>query len=94
MTMEISPPEGQHGRRRPPGPLSVDCDRCVARGPACTDCVVTVLLGLPDTGSVRLDADEREALSALAGSGLVPPLRLVPGAGRVVAVAPRWEDYA
>ena len=24
--------------------VHVDCDNCVARGPACSDCVVTVLL--------------------------------------------------
>ena len=57
--------------------LHVDCDTCSVRGPACTDCVVTVLLGLPGP-RVDLDGDEQQALSALAGSGLVPPLRLVP----------------
>ncbi|MGI3784164.1 MAG: hypothetical protein ACRYG2_25675 [Janthinobacterium lividum] len=59
--------------------LHVDCDSCSARGPACTDCVVTVLLGIPGP-RVDLDGDEQQALSALAGSGLVPPLRLVPRA--------------
>jgi hypothetical protein len=57
--------------------LHVDCDRCIARGPACEDCVITVLLG-PPAGKVDLDSDERAALSALAEQGLVPPLRLVP----------------
>ena len=27
--------------------LTVDCDRCQVRGDACTDCVVSVLLGAP-----------------------------------------------
>jgi hypothetical protein len=27
--------------------MMIDCDACVARGPACGDCVVTVLLGAP-----------------------------------------------
>src|SRR3954452_13696158 len=74
--------------------LHVDCDSCSARGPACTDCVVTVLLGLPGP-RVDLDDDEQQALSALAGSGLVPPLRLVPRARPVRSVpspAPgHWE---
>jgi hypothetical protein len=74
--------------------LHVDCDTCTARGPACTDCVVTVLLGLPGP-RVDLDGDEQQALSALAGSGLVPPLRLVPRARPVRSVAPPghadWE---
>ena len=75
--------------------LHVDCDTCVARGLACSDCVVTVLLGTPG-GVVDLDPDEQAALKALAGSGLVPPLRLIPGARRVRDVqAPLdWRNYA
>lgn len=56
--------------------MLIDCDACRVRGPACGDCVVTVLLGSPPEG-VRLDPEEREALDVLAASGLVPPLRLV-----------------
>ena len=75
--------------------LHVDCETCVARGPACGDCVISVLLGSPPQG-VDLDHDERAALSALADQGLVPPLRRVPGARRgVVAQAPlTLQDYA
>ena len=62
--------------------LHVDCHSCVARGTACSDCVVTVLLGTSD-GVVEFDSDEQAALRALAGSGLVPPLRLIPGARQV-----------
>jgi hypothetical protein len=65
--------------------VHVDCDTCVARGPTCADCVVTVLLGAPRHG-VHLDADEQQALAELARAGLVPPLRLVPGARRVEPV--------
>ena len=77
------------------GSLHVDCDTCMARGPACGDCVITVLLGAPPQG-VDLDADEQAALAALADSGLVPPLRLIPGSLPAVAVqAPfTWQDYA
>ena len=56
--------------------MLVDCDVCRVRGPACGDCVVTVLLGAPPHG-VHLDPEERAALDVLAASGLVPPLRLV-----------------
>ncbi len=75
--------------------LRVDCDTCIARGPACGDCVVTVLLGAPRSG-LDLDADERAALAALADSGLVPPLRLIPGATRAEQVQSplTWQDYA
>jgi len=57
--------------------MLIDCDTCAVRGPACGDCVVTVLLGAPPAG-VELDGAEQAAIAVLAGSGLVPPLRLVP----------------
>lgn len=54
--------------------MIIDCDSCQVRGPACDDCVVSALLG----GSpAEIDHAEAAALDALAGSGLVPPLRLV-----------------
>lgn len=55
--------------------VQIDCDTCLVRGPACDDCVVTVLLGPPPERG--FDADEQRALDVLAGSGLVPPLRMV-----------------
>ena len=55
-------------------PLVIDCDDCAVRGPGCRDCVVSVLLGVPET----LLQDERAALEVLADVGLAPRLRLVP----------------
>jgi hypothetical protein len=55
----------------------IDCDGCAVRDLACTDCVVTVLLGEPP-GVADVDDEERRALDVLADSGLVPRLRLVP----------------
>ncbi len=55
-------------------PVVIDCDGCAVRGPACRDCVVSVLLGVPET----LLQDERAALEVLAEVGLAPRLRLVP----------------
>jgi hypothetical protein len=68
--------------------MLIDCDTCAVRGPACGDCVVTVLLGAPPAMShhgaapdaVELDGAEQAAIAVLAGSGLVPPLRLLPSA--------------
>lgn len=57
-----------------PEPVRIDCDDCAARGPGCRDCVVSVLLGVPET----LLEDERAALEVLADAGLAPRLRLVP----------------
>jgi hypothetical protein len=60
--------------------MLIDCDVCAVRGPACGDCVVTVLLGAPAAGTgdgMELDGAEQAALAVLAGSGLVPPLRLL-----------------
>ncbi|HVA60011.1 MAG TPA: hypothetical protein VNG13_05675 [Mycobacteriales bacterium] len=56
--------------------MIIDCDSCQVRGAACADCVVGVLLASPP-GVLQVDDDERAALDVLAGSGLVPPLRLV-----------------
>jgi hypothetical protein len=55
--------------------VRIDCDSCLVRGLACHDCVVTVLLGPPP--ELSFDDDEQRALDVLAGSGLVPPLRMV-----------------
>ncbi len=55
--------------------VEIDCGTCLVRGPACGDCVVTVLLGPPP--ELSFDDDEQRALEVLAGSGLVPPLRMV-----------------
>lgn len=73
----------------------MDCGGCAVRGRACSNCVISVLLGIPtgvtdrqlvdqaleaSTDSqlpLELDPVERAALDALAGSGLLPPLRLV-----------------
>jgi hypothetical protein len=68
--------------------MIIDCDSCEVRGAACGDCVIGVLMGVPDprraTGEepsgapiVQLDAPERRALAVLADQGLVPRLRLV-----------------
>lgn len=66
--------------------VHIDCDTCVARGPACHDCVVTVLLGPP--AELSFDDEEQRALEALADGGLVPPLRMVtPVSGPDIASA-------
>ena len=57
--------------------MLVDCDSCAVRGPACGECVVSVLVGTPPTG-VELDEAEQQALRHLADVGMVPHLRLVP----------------
>jgi len=56
--------------------MRIDCDSCQARGLACDDCVVSVLLGHPDRDA-ELDNAEQEAIGVLSDAGLVPPLRLV-----------------
>jgi hypothetical protein len=68
--------------------MIVDCDSCEVRGNACGDCVIGVLLGMPEVRAegeplpsgaspVQLDAQEQHALAVLADQGLVPRLRLV-----------------
>lgn len=55
--------------------MKIDCDECPVRGHACGDCVVTVLLGIPEHTPVEFDGAEQIALARLAHAGLVPPLR-------------------
>lgn len=58
-------------------PLVIDCNACTARGPACDDCVVSALLGVPDAAGTALGDEEVRALDVLNAGGLLPPLRLV-----------------
>jgi hypothetical protein len=69
---------------RPGEPVVIDCDDCAVRGPGCRECVVSVLLGVPES----LSYDEQVALEALAEVGLAPRLRLVP-VRRDRAVSPK-----
>ncbi|WP_225754603.1 hypothetical protein [Actinotalea sp. Marseille-Q4924] len=60
--------------------MMIDCDSCTARGDACSDCVVTFLtIPVRPSVAVELDLAEQGAIAVLAGSGLVPPLRLATG---------------
>jgi hypothetical protein len=61
--------------------MIIDCATCVGRPTECGDCVISVVLGSHE-GTVDLDADEQTAVAVLAGSGLVPPLRLMPADSR------------
>ena len=70
--------------------MIIDCGSCAVAGLACGDCVVTVLLGMPEVrpagigepaapGVPELPEEHVAAVAALAASGLGPPLRLVRG---------------
>ncbi len=56
--------------------LRIDCGTCQARGPACSECMMTALLG-PIDEVVEFDSDEAGALRQMTRLGLLPPLRLV-----------------
>jgi hypothetical protein len=72
---EMPPTSGApEDAERDTGTIVIDCDDCAVRGVGCQDCVVSVLLGIPET----LLHDERRALEVLAEAGLAPRLRLVP----------------
>jgi hypothetical protein len=66
--------------------MTIDCDRCTARGVTCAGCAVTFVAqttcadGAPSGGAgpVELDDADLRALNALAGAGLIPPLRYAP----------------
>lgn len=64
--------------------MLIDCDSCAVRDLRCGDCVVSVLLapegahGGGEPPVLEVGDAERTALAALADSGLVPRLQLVP----------------
>jgi hypothetical protein len=74
--------------------MNIDCDQCTAAPLACGDCVVSVLLGMPEFALAEqpVIADEHvAAVAALAQGGLIPPLRLVVEAGNTPNTgAKRW----
>ena len=72
--------------------LCIDCDRCAVRGLACSDCIVSALLGVPDD-ALTFDEAEQAAFGALAASGMVPPLRLVPKPASPGVSDPTREPY-
>lgn len=74
MAHEQQQPGALPGSESETGSVKIDCDDCAVRGAGCQDCVVSVLLGVPET----LLSDERRALEVLADVGMAPRLRLVP----------------
>jgi hypothetical protein len=65
--------------------MVIDCGSCVVAGAACSDCIVTVLLGEPEfLRAPEVAEDHIAAIEVLARSGLVPPLRLVTQNSRAV----------
>jgi hypothetical protein len=54
--------------------MRIDCDCCEMRGLACSDCVVSVILG---ADGPELGQEEQRAIDVLADAGMVPPLRLL-----------------
>jgi hypothetical protein len=55
--------------------MLIDCDQCELRDVACSDCVVTALLGKPSPRCEIGDAELR-ALRVLADAKMIAPLRL------------------
>ena len=77
--------------------MVIGCDRCVIRGTACADCVITVLEPRDAGGAsggmlAGLDAAELAALRVLAEAGMVPPLRLSSQGGRILPGARTWTQ--
>jgi len=55
--------------------MIIDCDTCILRDLACSDCVVSVLLTISQRPNSEITRAEVRAISALSDKGLVPPLR-------------------
>ncbi len=68
--------------------MVIDCGSCEMAEIACSDCVVSVLLGVPGV-TPEVDDAHVAAIDVLASSGMVPPLQLVHGGDRGTIQAPR-----
>ncbi len=57
--------------------MIIDCDTCLLRDIACRDCVVSVLLGSPDSPDLlaTISEPEERVIALLSSRGMVPPLR-------------------
>jgi hypothetical protein len=75
----VAPPSRRDGtlhERAGEPVLIISCDTCVARDTdACSDCMMSVMCGVPGDGAVILDIDELREVRMLAAAGLVPTLR-------------------
>ncbi len=59
-----------------PAPRTIDCAECVMEATsACTDCVVTFVVGRSPGDALVIDAAVERDLRALGSAGLVPDLR-------------------
>ncbi|MEI6648344.1 MAG: hypothetical protein WCO08_01745 [Actinomycetes bacterium] len=54
--------------------MIINCDTCIMRDIACSDCVISVLFA-PSVTPAEITTTEERALLALAEHGMVPPLR-------------------
>jgi hypothetical protein len=73
--------------------MNIDCGTCQAPASACSDCVVSVLLG-PISPAAFVPDEYTGALGVLADSGLIPPLRLVPPTSHQPSGPPRGRRLA
>ena len=55
--------------------MIIDCDTCIMRDLACSDCVVSVLLTISERATAEITPAEVQAISTLSDKGFVPPLR-------------------
>lgn len=56
--------------------MLIDCESCTARPRACSECMVSALLGVPE-GAAQLGEEEAAVLNLFVDEGLLPRLRLV-----------------
>jgi len=57
--------------------MMIDCDSCTMKRVRCGDCVMSVLLEISAPDQRDLSEPTLTAITALAESGLVPPLRFI-----------------
>ncbi|MFZ2228662.1 MAG: hypothetical protein WA090_04485 [Candidatus Nanopelagicaceae bacterium] len=57
--------------------MLIDCDTCLMRDIACSDCVVSTLLATPGADLPEVSPATAAAIELLSSRGIVPPMRFL-----------------
>jgi hypothetical protein len=57
--------------------MLIDCDTCLMRDIACSDCVVSTLLATPGVDLPEVSQATAAAIELLSSRGIVPPMRFL-----------------
>ena len=57
--------------------MLIDCRKCIMREIACSECVVSTLLAIPDSSLPDVSEGTAEAIELLSSRGILRPIRFL-----------------